>query len=69
MTRVGSTPIKMHNLLQVVNRHEQCSASNCEQCCAAPNIVNKIAQSRKQCCDSIIQPSILLQLANKVEQQ
>ena len=33
------------------------------------NVVNKVVQPWKQCCYSIIQPPILLQYVNKVEQQ
>ena len=44
------TRVKTHNLLQVVNRreqccagpHKQCFAAHCEQCCVAPNVVTAL---------------------------
>ena len=57
----GYTCVKTHNLLQVVNRREQCCAApqavnnvvlpsaNCEQCCAA-NCGQCCAANCGQCC-------------------
>ena len=65
---VHCTRIKTHNMLQVVNN---VVLPTVEQCCAADpvnNLVSKIVQPC-QCCYSIVQPSILLQVVDKVEQQ
>ena len=51
------TCMKTHNLLQVVNRREQCCAANCEQGCAGPseqccaaNCEQGCAGPSEQCC-------------------
>ena len=64
-----SPRIKMHTLLQVVYRCEQCCAAPSEQCCSAMiTMLLQHCSTAQQHCSTIVQPhnSIVQSLSNRI---